>query len=64
MNRFTSYYMAIKDFIKNGKELQERVYKYRLSLGKDGGRVQAALGAGAQNLIECITLVLQKGISL
>ena len=92
MDRFTSY-MAIRDFIKAGKDLQERVKKYRQSLGKDGGMIQASLetrvkeledakarienditdiwdglyevksSEDVQSLIECITLVLQKGIS-
>lgn len=49
IDRFTSF-VVIKDFIKNGKELQERVNKYRTSLGKDGGKLQAALDSRVQEL--------------
>ena len=42
MDRFTSY-IAIKDLLKDGKELLKRVEKYKLSLGKDGEKIQKAL---------------------
>lgn len=44
LDKFTSY-VAIKDFVKKGKELQERVIKYRTSLGKDCESIQNSLDA-------------------
>jgi uncharacterized protein YbcC (UPF0753/DUF2309 family) len=49
MDRFTAY-IAIKDFIKSGKELQERVGKYQSSLRKNGEKLQADLDARVQEL--------------
>lgn len=49
MDRFTAY-IAIKNFIKSGKELQERAGKYRSSLGKNGEKLQADLDARVQEL--------------
>ena len=43
-DRFTTY-LAIKDLLKRGKEIQERVFKFKSSLGKDGGTIQANLDA-------------------
>ncbi len=48
-DRFTSY-VAIKDFIKNGKELRDRVKKYSSSLGKDGDALQSSLDSRVQEL--------------
>jgi len=93
LDKFTSY-VAIKDFVKKGKELQERVQKYKASLGKDGETIQTTLDGRVselektndrieqditdiwddlpevkisediEDLIERISLVLQKGISM
>ena len=38
-DRFTSY-VAIKDFIKRGKELQERIMRFGTSLGKDSSTIK------------------------
>lgn len=92
LDKFTAY-VAIKDLLKKGKEIQERVNKFRTSLGKDGGNIEETLSARLQelenartriegditdiwddlpevkvaedieDLIDRITLVLQKGIA-
>ena len=49
MDRFTTY-LAIRDLLKRGKEIQERVQKFKTSLGKDGGTIEAALDARLQEL--------------
>ena len=49
MDRFTTY-LAIKDLLKRGKEIQERVQKFKTSLGKDGGTIEATLDARLQEL--------------
>lgn len=49
MDRFTTY-LAIKDLLKRGKEIQERVIKFKDSLGKDGGTIQTNLEARLQEL--------------
>lgn len=49
MDRFTTY-LAIKDLLKRGKEIQARVVKYIASLGKDGGTIQTSLETRLQEL--------------
>ena len=44
MDRFTPY-TAIKDYVKTGRELQNRVAKYKFALGKDGSLIQENLDA-------------------
>ena len=48
-DRFMSY-MAIKDFIKRGKELQDRIKRFGASLGKDGSRIKAQIDERVQAL--------------
>lgn len=48
-DRFMSY-MAIKDFIKRGKELQERIKRFGASLGKDGSRIKIQVDERVQAL--------------
>lgn len=92
IDRFTSY-VAVKESLKQGKLIQERVNKFRISLGKDGENIQNTLNTrikeletfknrieqditdiwddlpevknsdDIEDLIERITIVLQKGIS-
>lgn len=49
MDRFTTY-VAIKKFIKSGKELQERVAKYHSSLGRNGEKIQSDVDTRVQEL--------------
>ena len=49
LDRFTSY-VAIKDFLKKGKQIQDRVAKYKTSLGKDGPNIQSTLDARMKEL--------------
>lgn len=49
MDRFTTY-LTIKDLLKRGKEINERVIKFKASLGKDGGTIQANLAIRLQEL--------------
>ena len=49
MDRFTTY-LAIKDLIKRGKEIRERVIKFRSSLGKDGDSILSNLDARLKEL--------------
>ena len=42
IDKFTTY-MIIKDFVKKGQELKERVQKYKVSLGKDGKQIVEVL---------------------
>lgn len=49
MDRFTTY-LTIKDLLKRGKEIRERVIKFKASLGKDGGTIQTNLATRLQEL--------------
>lgn len=49
MDRFTTY-LTIKDLLKRGKEIHERVIKFKASLGKDGGTIQTNLATRLQEL--------------
>ena len=49
LDRFMPY-MVIKDFIKRGKELQERIKRFGASLGKDGSRIKTQVDERVQAL--------------
>ena len=48
-DRFVSY-VAIKDFIKRGRELQARITKFGASLGKDGNKITIQVDERVQAL--------------
>lgn len=49
MDKYTTY-VVICSMIKSGKELQERVLKYRATLGKDGAIIQETLDKRVKTL--------------
>lgn len=49
VEKFTTY-VAIKEFLKRGIDLQERVSKYKNALGRDGDQVQSTLDERVKEL--------------